>query len=117
MNRLSITFRQLMILLGCWVLVPHPAVIAQERQSFPAADSLKTARVSAFVGYILDGFSSKYAVAAGGNITTSAACGAFQFGHGTSLEIGVGYARDFSPQLGARGLFSFRKGTFQQSFN
>ena len=113
MNHFSFfTFRQILVLLGCWMLIPKPTATAQAKP-----DSLKTARVSGFVGYILDGFTCKYAVAAGGAITTSAACGAFENGNDTSLEIGVGYARDFSSRLGLRGLLTFRNGAFQQSFN
>ncbi|MCC7439547.1 MAG: hypothetical protein IT211_13750 [Armatimonadetes bacterium] len=117
MNRLSITFRQLLILLGCWMLAPHPAAIAQEGQSSPAADSLKTARISAFAGYVLEYFSSDYAVTNGGGITSATACGAYQRGRGRALEIGVGYARELGSRVGLRGLLTLRQGSHQQSFN
>lgn len=91
--------------------------MATAQQYSPPPDSLKTARLFGFIGYVLDDFSSKYAVIAGGRITTSTACGAYGLGNGTSLELGVGYARDFNEQFGLRGLLSFRQSSFQQRFN
>lgn len=111
---MSLLFWHLPLLLGC-LIVQHLTATAQQHHSLH--DSLKTARTFGFVGFVLDNFSSKYAVITAGTITTSTECGAYERGNGTSLEIGVGYARDFNKQIALRGLLSIRKGSFQQSFN
>lgn len=107
------------IWIAAWVLLA-PTATAQQEPHAPAPlppDSLKTSRLSGFVGYVWDFFSSNYAIASGGAVVDATACGAYQRGEGTSIEAGVGYAKDFGAKFGLRGVLGFRKGNFQQSFN